>query len=1207
MANEIKQQIQQQRKQISTQRQQFQTGKRKSLQRSQQELRGQQRGKRKPRKFDPLVERQKRKAEKGKFVTALEQLTGKEVKFETEVAEKAPEFGKEKYVAKEFKEAKSKLDKKINQLQTSIEREQERIKKYKKQKSNAQDGDERDDLDERIEDLQDNIHYLKTEQGVLKKYTKDRVKAIKGVNTGFAFKEASIKARNEEIEDRNSEARRKQMKELGFTSQRDFILAKPILKKLQKGTATIQEANKLPSQVRKSLGIQDDIDSIMVDNARQIRELEKAGIDVQFDKNMTIQSVDGMSVEEFNKKNAGTDIDRAIRDRISGKTQPNIIFSGDTNQTNSRAINQTTFDALKNQSTIGGRAGIYSNLFYSPSGNQTKDLQNQYTSLQQTYTGNPNLLDMTSSTGSQVVVDRTKEFSNIAPEIIRTEAFLSTQKNVDNFNLIKDAGSFVYDKSKPAFNLIGGLINQNLEKRYERTQRNLQLLSLAGEKVKPYVQPVVDFTADKIKRDTQKNIRNTQMVLGAGAVAGNFLFDVGKTTIERNIKQNVQDTQRNIQLLNFGWNKTKPVRDFALWNIRQDALRNQRNLRIAGGVAGAVGRFTSNVVQDKLRRDTQRNLRNIELVKQVGSDVAPYIKTAGQEVKDFAMFNIQRDIQERQRLLTAGQMIFQDVAPPIKEGASEVGRFALWNMQRDNARRQLFFNAGQDIINKSSPFFNAIGGIAEQNLRRDVQRNQRNLMIAGSLFGMVADRTPEAVKSYTQSQVTGQNPFNWNNLLLKPLVRIGTEGRKAREEGKESFNLYGTNIQTDKTQGEVYNWVSGVKQLSSKGWGDIFLKSGTAGAIATLEKNQQPEYISDMAFSDSLSQPLIKPSEEDIKTKSEELGKNLIGVADTSLYFTPVKVGQVGLGLAESQFSPFKLKDAPQNVIQFAKTNPSDTLYFALAGTLKAGQMGFRAWNKPITKTQLYKPRGSLRQPQAFISIPIRRTISGSRVTDIRRIKGISETIKVGRKTTYTTRFRELFGRKPLKVTYNYPKITKNIFSGKAIITSTDDFGKPIIKIIGTEKSKPIIKIVDGLKTRGGLGRIRFIKSGGSEIMTKGDKTYYKFFPEIKTSFLDKSGRAFSKTRQAGKYSQLFEVGSGVKEKGLKDVPINWFDDVVYSQKANVYQEGSIFRSIIPSKRAVDVGSSKVFVQEGSPAWTFIDDSVKQVKGFQGGGNPSSQ
>ena len=235
----IQQQVETQRQSFSQQQQQLGQAQQQATQRPQTELRGQpQRGSRIGRVVSALKRRLMRKKDVGQYIEAGQQVVGQAQSFEQEVAEKAPEYGKEKYVQKEYQEAVSKLEPKISSLKKRIENARQRADKYS--------GDKADKYDTKAEALTEELQTLQS-------YLGNPVKAIKGVNTGRAFQEAKFESSKVYAKARAKTSANIQAKEMGFKSYGEYVRLKPTLQKLQSGTATQSDIAKLPASIQSKI------------------------------------------------------------------------------------------------------------------------------------------------------------------------------------------------------------------------------------------------------------------------------------------------------------------------------------------------------------------------------------------------------------------------------------------------------------------------------------------------------------------------------------------------------------------------------------------------------------------------------------------------------------------------------------------------------------------------------------------------------------------------------------------------------------------------------------------------------------------------------------------------------------------------------------------------------------------------------------------
>ena len=232
---DIQQQIQAQRSQISQQQSQLAQARQQQLP-SQQELRGTSGA---LRKMGALMKKIAFGKRVSPYEKAIKQVSGQAQSFEQEVAQKAPEYGSQALVQKEYQKAKSKLEPKINQLKSAIRMAEEKAQEYA--------GTERE------ESYRTRIEALSKEANVLESYLSDPIKAIKGTITGQAFKEATISGSNIYSQSKRAE----QIKKAGFKSTSEYYSALPTLQKLQSGIATQEDIESLPSQIQEKITYKD--------------------------------------------------------------------------------------------------------------------------------------------------------------------------------------------------------------------------------------------------------------------------------------------------------------------------------------------------------------------------------------------------------------------------------------------------------------------------------------------------------------------------------------------------------------------------------------------------------------------------------------------------------------------------------------------------------------------------------------------------------------------------------------------------------------------------------------------------------------------------------------------------------------------------------------------------------------------------------------
>lgn len=209
----IQEQIQSQRQQIEQSMAALQSAQQKAKMRSEEELRGIQKGKRQVK--DALTQRAERKATRELLTKGEEQVGQFEAGFEQEVASKAPEYGKESYVETEYQKAKKILDEKI-------ERENQRIKDYEDKIAKAREKERQDrdyDAGDRIDRWEDDISEIRARISGYSKAYGDKATTIKNVNTGYAESLANYEEDYRSQRNRQQAEFRELKKKPEFTSQ----------------------------------------------------------------------------------------------------------------------------------------------------------------------------------------------------------------------------------------------------------------------------------------------------------------------------------------------------------------------------------------------------------------------------------------------------------------------------------------------------------------------------------------------------------------------------------------------------------------------------------------------------------------------------------------------------------------------------------------------------------------------------------------------------------------------------------------------------------------------------------------------------------------------------------------------------------------------------------------------------------------------------
>jgi len=236
----IEQQIQQQREAIKSQEQILSQQAKKLMSVSQQELRGipSRKGRVNVRE-GILKKRIKRGRVRDVYNRELSKLKNMKARLEKEIAKYYPEYGLTPYIQQEYQKSKQRLIKRINTLEENIKHYKTRLKK------------ERNSSIKRS--YETDLRAEEEELSTLKKYLKDKFKAIKGVNTGIAFKEASLRKDYIYKKARARQEKRNKAKELGFKSLWEYEKALPTLKKLSRGKATLKDIENLPIKLKEQI------------------------------------------------------------------------------------------------------------------------------------------------------------------------------------------------------------------------------------------------------------------------------------------------------------------------------------------------------------------------------------------------------------------------------------------------------------------------------------------------------------------------------------------------------------------------------------------------------------------------------------------------------------------------------------------------------------------------------------------------------------------------------------------------------------------------------------------------------------------------------------------------------------------------------------------------------------------------------------------
>lgn len=242
----------------------------------------------------------------------------------------------------------------------------------------------------------------------------------------------------------------------------------------------------------------------------------------------------------------------------------------------------------------------------------------------------------------------------------------------------------------------------------------------------------------------------------------------------------------------------------------------------------------------------------------------------------------------------------------------------------------------------------------------------------------------------------------------------------------------------------------------------------------------------------------------------------------------------------------------------------------------------------------------------------------------------LSTDVAVGRRTILSTKFRDLFGMKPIykgvpyvekeayqkalkKLTdygyttskaksilrYYQPKILDQELKGVSKLISGDYYKTPVIETQAERITRHPIVTVDkdlGIKTRGATTVKEFIRGRGEVVGAKGDKIIYLNTFDIEKAYLSAQGKLFQRISQAGKTTTQFRqltVSTSKGEKLLKDIksfekgsPFSKLSKDLLIE--DIYQK-SFARQMIPKTRNLQYSNEKLVALVGEKSTIYVD------------------
>lgn len=424
------------------------------------------------------------------------------------------------------------------------------------------------------------------------------------------------------------------------------------------------------------------------------------------------------------------------------------------------------------------------------------------------------------------------------------------------------------------------------------------------------------------------------------------------------------------------------------------------------------------------------------------------------------------------------------------------------------------------------------------------------------------------------------------------------------------------------------------------------------GTIYQNPLTGQKEYFKEEEFT-------IPEKERKIITPSQ-IGKTAEFTGEIAPYFIPYyfwteQTGKIGSSVMQTD-------TLAKGGLKYVKDYPVDALIVGGLGVYKGYKSTKGYLTSPIIEKQPLRAKNVLEEPVAVVSRPIVRKIytdplTGKNVVDdLLGVKGLSQEAREGSQTLINTRWNRLFGKK-LKISkpgekirfellpenpiysgipfgktgqesykdalerlikagypekearkllrLRRPSVVEKKFKGGALVRQVDE-ESPIIFLKGTEKSKGIGGFAGDVPFYPSQGRIKFIDTIGQPYKEVGDTSIFRLNQQIRKAFLTDEGRAFSKLSQEGRTTETFDIFSGAKNIGSKELPKEViFSDEIKSFKTGEYdlfKQVDISKRTIPLKRKPGVSTATVYVEQGNPLFTISDEAIGKSTGFWGGG-----
>ncbi len=678
-----------------------------------------------------------------------------------------------------------------------------------------------------------------------------------------------------------------------------------------------------------------------------------------------------------------------------------------------------------------------------------------------------------------------------------------------------------------------------------------------------------------------------------------------------------------------------------------------------------LGEKLSDFAKEQLKKKIEKDKERLALLGAgasfVYSKAKPVIEKAYDIVSPFVKEQLKEKIEKDQERIRRGNIFFKEVIKPTSKKIYEIVSPRLKQqlkikLERDKRRLEL----GNIFIQKAKPYVEKVYDVVSPIVGKELAKRGEGYKEKLSLFGAGVSWL------YGKRDIISKGK---PEILPKEVSAIGfvgkisKESREARERGDKTYTILGEELPTYPAKGEIYNIYKGVLDFSAKGYEDIAKTTGISKFGLELKQYQDQPFISEMTV------PYMPPpTPEEIQAQSERFGKQVIGAVEFGTYFTPIAGAKIIAGAVESQFSPFKLPGAPQNIVEFVKEEPGDVLYLGTLGAIKGYQV---LRGIPKVSPEIISISRLDREGIGIVGRASRQVRGGGKTITEYPLLGTGRTFREGRQTIVRTRTQEilnkLFGgdrkiyggsyqldkkgynlalKRLVKQGYSEPqarnilrevspKVSERVFSGIGRTIEGESGVRILIK--GGEKTIPIKTIIDGTKTKLGRGEFKAITSVGKQIEVKGvEGGLFKFKQVESKSFLriskptEEIGREgvirfakrqlirkdlipFSKISQKGKTISAYDIITGSKlikeirvptRRLLKDYDLFEIKDV------EVYKVRDVVKKVFPKKRGIQISDSKVIVEKGEPKIVYdLDEAlgITDVKVMRGGGKPSSQ